>query len=163
MQLQSPQFLITKWKSNEWDFFICISLFFAGVSNVMNVPVSPVLAALVLTAAILFAVVCIVLATIYRKHSQKYVRISFFLSIIIFSIFKNVEAVRKSWKMPKRWTSTASWTVNCNQCHRWRYEEKMEAFRRLLSLTAVWCAKVHNWWCWVMPAMRLMPTILIPM
>lgn len=44
---------------------------FAGVSNVMNVPVSPVLAALVLTAAILFAIVCIVLATIYRKHSHK--------------------------------------------------------------------------------------------
>ncbi|XP_070493801.1 neural cell adhesion molecule 2 [Chironomus tepperi] len=44
---------------------------FTGVSNVMNVPVSPVLAALVLTAAILFAVVCIVLATIYRKHSHK--------------------------------------------------------------------------------------------
>lgn len=48
-----------------------------GVSNVMNVPVSPVLAALVLTAAILFAVVCIVLATIYRKHSHKYVSFSF--------------------------------------------------------------------------------------
>ncbi|CRK88301.1 CLUMA_CG002080, isoform A [Clunio marinus] len=44
---------------------------FTGVSNVMNVPVSPVLAALVLTAAILFAIVCIVLATIYRKHSHK--------------------------------------------------------------------------------------------
>ncbi|KAG5671141.1 hypothetical protein PVAND_001354 [Polypedilum vanderplanki] len=43
----------------------------AGVSNVMNVPVSPVLAALVLTAAILFSIVCIVLATIYRKHSHK--------------------------------------------------------------------------------------------
>ena len=47
-------------------FFLII-----GVSNVMNVPVSPVLAALTLTAAILFAVVCIVLATIYRKHSHK--------------------------------------------------------------------------------------------
>ncbi|CAO1433884.1 unnamed protein product [Diamesa serratosioi] len=43
---------------------------YTGVSNVMNVPVSPVLAALTMTAAILFAVVCIVLATIYRKHSH---------------------------------------------------------------------------------------------
>jgi hypothetical protein len=59
-------------------FFFSLSLFRSpGVSNVMNVPVSPVLAALVLTAAILFAVVCIVLATIYRKHSHKYVSFSF--------------------------------------------------------------------------------------
>lgn len=44
----------------------------AGVSNVMNVvPINPVLAALMLTAAMLFAVVCIVFATIYRKHSNK--------------------------------------------------------------------------------------------
>lgn len=54
-------------KSREKLEFSLIS----GVSNVMNVPVSPVLAALVLTAAILFAIVCIVLATIYRKHSHK--------------------------------------------------------------------------------------------
>lgn len=51
--------------------FLFVFFLFAGVSNVMNVPVSPVLAALVLTAAILFAIVCIVLATIYRKHSHK--------------------------------------------------------------------------------------------
>lgn len=51
--------------------FSCIFFLIIGVSNVMNVPVSPVLAALTLTAAILFAVVCIVLATIYRKHSHK--------------------------------------------------------------------------------------------
>jgi multisubunit Na+/H+ antiporter MnhC subunit len=50
---------------------IVFAYFISGVSNVMNVPVSPVLAALVLTAAILFAIVCIVLATIYRKHSHK--------------------------------------------------------------------------------------------
>lgn len=37
----------------------------------MNVPLSPVLAALTLTVAILFAVVCIVLATIYRRHASK--------------------------------------------------------------------------------------------
>ncbi|XP_038122549.1 titin [Culex quinquefasciatus] len=44
---------------------------YTGVSNVMNVPLSPVLAALTLTVAILFAVVCIVLATIYRRHASK--------------------------------------------------------------------------------------------
>ncbi|XP_065086587.1 hemicentin-1-like [Ochlerotatus camptorhynchus] len=44
---------------------------YTGVSNVMNVPLSPVLAALTLTVAILFAVVCIVLVTIYRRHASK--------------------------------------------------------------------------------------------
>ncbi|ETN65555.1 sidestep protein [Anopheles darlingi] len=44
---------------------------YTGVSNVMNVPLSPVLAALTLTVAVLFAVVCIVLATIYRRHATK--------------------------------------------------------------------------------------------
>lgn len=64
---------------NRWKTFCSLTFFnktlfyffVPGVSNVMNVPVSPVLAALVLTAAILFAIVCIVLATIYRKHSHK--------------------------------------------------------------------------------------------
>lgn len=37
----------------------------------MNVSISPVLAALTLTAAILFTIVCIVSATLYRKHTRR--------------------------------------------------------------------------------------------
>lgn len=67
----------------------------------MNVPVSPVLAALVLTAAILFAVVCIVLATIYRKHSQKYVRISFFFVNYNFLNFQKCRSSAEKLKNAK--------------------------------------------------------------
>lgn len=42
-----------------------------GTTNPLNVPISPVLAGLTLTAAILFAIVCIVLAALYRKHVNK--------------------------------------------------------------------------------------------
>lgn len=78
----------------------------------MNVPVSPVLAALVLTAAILFAVVCIVLATIYRKHSQKYVSISF-LSILIFSIFNQKKHRSSAEKLKNAKTMDINGKLDC--------------------------------------------------
>lgn len=44
--------------------------FYSGISNALIVPISPVLAALSLTAAILFGVVCVVSTTFYRKHTR---------------------------------------------------------------------------------------------
>ncbi|KAG4071003.1 hypothetical protein HA402_001440 [Bradysia odoriphaga] len=44
---------------------------FTGQSNGLNVSISPILASLTLIAAILFAVVCIVLAALYRRHNNK--------------------------------------------------------------------------------------------
>ncbi|XP_055525427.1 hemicentin-1 [Wyeomyia smithii] len=44
---------------------------YTGVSNVMNVPLSPVLAALTLTVAILSVVGCIIYATFYARNTKK--------------------------------------------------------------------------------------------
>ncbi|XP_031624769.1 neural cell adhesion molecule 2 isoform X1 [Contarinia nasturtii] len=44
---------------------------YTGQSNLSSIPISPVLAGLTLTAAILFAVVCIVLGAIYRRQSNR--------------------------------------------------------------------------------------------
>ncbi|XP_063706128.1 uncharacterized protein LOC134835187 [Culicoides brevitarsis] len=44
---------------------------YTSISSALNVPISPVLAALTLTAIILFAIVCIVSVSVYRRHSKK--------------------------------------------------------------------------------------------
>lgn len=46
---------------------------FSGQSSLTNIPISPVLAGLTLAAAILFAIVCIVLAMVYRKQANRLV------------------------------------------------------------------------------------------
>lgn len=57
-----------------FQHFMSTLFFFShhlGQSNLSNIPISPVLAALTLTAAILFAVMCIVLGAIYRRQSNR--------------------------------------------------------------------------------------------
>lgn len=60
--------------SNQFIHFINeILLSVSGQSNLTNIPISPVLAGLTLAAAILFAIVCIVLATVYRRQANRFV------------------------------------------------------------------------------------------
>lgn len=53
------------------NYPFAFKLFISGQSNLSNMTISPTVAALTLGAALLFAIVCIVLAAIYRRQTNR--------------------------------------------------------------------------------------------
>lgn len=122
----------------------------SGQSNLTNIPISPVLAGLTLAAAILFAIVCIVLATVYRRQANRFVypphtnfiRCYFpnfqflpeILTELLFMLFfPPAEASKRIWNRQntlncRQWLPTAK--SNKSNCKHAQQRHKSAVYRR---------------------------------